>query len=271
MITVLTLLVAAGFIWSIMLFFAAVFVRERRQEEGFSWALAGALIFFVTFCDRLPGGWTGPRRILEILPGVSHADALFRSSSAAIVVLLIVYLLRIAVFYRLFFRGGEAIERDAERELVNDYVAPVLSYACFVVCATALLSPLYILGPILTVVLVAVLILEFYIPILTRLVRRISDLAKLAVLALGNARLAIGRGLVLFVKWTATSARWRRTDAGNAITDWADRKLEAMGKKLETAQGEGDKVIADTAKSLSSHRRRQRDHEHSDRKRTGVR
>jgi hypothetical protein len=278
MMTILTVLVAAGFIWSVVLFFAAVFIRERQQEEGFSWALAGAVVFFLTFCDKLPGHWTGPRRIVEILPDVSHAGALFRSSGVVIVILLVVYLLRVAVFYRLFFRGGEAIEHDDDAEIVNDYVAPVLSYGCFVICAAALLSPLYSLGPILTPLLVAALILEYYVPVITRLMRRISDLAKLTIIALGNARLAIGRALVLVVKWTANSARWRRTDAGNAITAWADGHLEAMEKRLRKAEGEGDEVIASTAEHLRSHRRSQSNHQshkqskhHSDKKRTGVR
>ncbi|MGA9286121.1 MAG: hypothetical protein WBV85_11845 [Solirubrobacteraceae bacterium] len=268
---------AAGFIWSIVLFFAAVFFRERQQEEGFSWALAGAAIFFLTFCDRLPGHWTGPRRVLELLPGASHSDAQFRSAGVVIVILLVVYLLRVAVFYRLFFRGGQAIEPDDDAEVVNDYVAPVLSYGCFAICATALISPLYSLGPILTSLLAAALILEFFVPILSRLAHHLSDLAKLVVIGLGNARLAIGRSLVLFVKWTANFAGWRRADVGNAMSAWADRKLAATEKRLATAGPEGDRVIHQVAEHLRIQRkmRNRRDGSNqskskSDRKRTSV-
>src|SRR5438045_3713724 len=100
MSTVLSVLVGAGFIWSVVLFFGAVFMDAREQEAGFGWALLGAALYFVTFADRLPGTPMALRRAFEILPGVSASDADFRSPLVVLIVLLVAYVIRLLVFYQ---------------------------------------------------------------------------------------------------------------------------------------------------------------------------
>src|SRR4051794_23290340 len=106
--TILATAVAAGFLWSIMLFFAAVFIRERHQDAGFGWALVGAVVFFVVFADRLPFEPLWLRDAVTLLPGVADSSKLFKSSFAALVVLFAVYLFRIAVFYQLLLLNEDA-------------------------------------------------------------------------------------------------------------------------------------------------------------------
>src|SRR4249919_2287389 len=107
MTTLLATLVAAGFVWSVVLFFAAVFIQERRQDAGFGWALAGAALYFMVFADRLPGSPMWLREPLTLLPGASEGSQLFSSSVAALVILFAIYLFRIAVFYELFFKAED--------------------------------------------------------------------------------------------------------------------------------------------------------------------
>src|SRR5689334_22969634 len=137
---VLASAVALCFIWSVVLFFAAVFLRERDQEDGFHWALAGAALFFVVFADRLPGKPIWLRDCLTLLPGVSGDANLFESSLLALGLLLVLYLFRIAFFYELVVREPQD---GAIEERANDKVAPALSYYSFAVCLVALLGPLY--------------------------------------------------------------------------------------------------------------------------------
>lgn len=268
MFTVLGTLVAACFIWSLVLFFAAVFVRDREQEEGFSWALAGALVFYTLYCDRLPGHWTGPRELLTILPGVDHAGAHFHSYTPALFILLAIYALRMAVFYRLVGYQHDNKGRQEDALILNDFVAPVLSYACFLVCAAAVVSPLYSLGPVLTILLVAVGIAEHYMPILTRIFRRIADLAKLMIAAVGKAWIALRRNLVRLVKVIAESERWRRSDAATALSRWAEQVLQNTWQSLDESDAVESEMIEKTASNVRRHREQRHQQTRRERSRT---
>ncbi len=166
---VLGTLVALGFLWSIVLFFAAVFVRERDQEGGFGWALLGAAAFVVTFADHLPGGMLGLRHVLEVLPDVSRADTEFRSPITMLVILAVVYALRFIIFYQLFIDLRDYdIDGDGEPDDVNDLVAPFLSYVGFSLCAVTALSGVYGLALGVTLILALASLPLYY---LTHVVR----------------------------------------------------------------------------------------------------
>jgi hypothetical protein len=180
--TALALLVAAGFLWSIVLFFAAVFMRERDQDAGFGWALVGALAYVVTFSDWLPGQPSGIRHLLEVMPGVSRADAGFASPVAVIAALAITYVVRILIFYQLFFDFADLdIDGDGEVDDVNDLVAPFLSYLCFAVCVITALAGLYDLSAIAVFFAAIAALSLYYVPHLLRYVRPYLEVAYEAV------------------------------------------------------------------------------------------
>lgn len=245
--TVLATAVAAGFVWSIFLFFGAVFIRERRQEAGFGWALAGAIVFAVTFCDRLPGHSTALRKVLEILPGVSEQNTLFTSSLVALWVLLVVYVFRIAVFYELFLRDGAEGSGDEDENLINDLVAPVLSYVCFSICLVALVQPLYGLGIIATAALTVVLLAGYFGRILSQLYEAIASLATIALVIWTRVRLAVGRILLLTVIRIAHLEQWRRGAANGRLSRWASDRVGRLDEETEAARGHTRAAIANAA------------------------
>ena len=55
MTKILVLALAASYLWSVVLFFIAVFVRDRKQELGFGYSLVGAWAFVAAYCDHFPG------------------------------------------------------------------------------------------------------------------------------------------------------------------------------------------------------------------------
>lgn len=163
--TLLSVLVGAGFLWSVILFFSAVFMDEREQEAGFGWALFGAVLYFITFADRLPGAPIGLRNAFEILPGVTSADADFRSPWTVLVVLLLAYVIRLLVFYQLVLEDyGRDVDGDGREDDINDLVAPFLSYLCWAICAVTALWGVYDLNVLGTAVAVVGAVAIYFSP-----------------------------------------------------------------------------------------------------------
>lgn len=248
--TVLALLVAIGFIWSVMLFFAAVFIRERRQEAGFGWALGGAALFLVVFADRLPGRPMGLRDVLTVLPGVPEGRQLFASSMLALVLLFVFYVFRIAVFYRLFIEVPGVSTKDNSGDIINDYVAPTLSYLCFAICLISLLQPLYELGPIATVLLALFMVFAYYWGILPRLLRYIQDLITIFVVLAARLRRAISRAIVLAIVGISRAEELRRADSPGGVSNWARDRLNAIDEENEAAWSIESEILGRTARRL---------------------
>jgi hypothetical protein len=247
MSAVLASAVAAGFIWSIFLFFAAVFLREREQDAGFGWALAGAVVFVVTFSDRLPGKPDGLRGPLSLLPGVSSTREHFSSSQIALVILLVVYLFRIAVFYQLFLKDGRTIDEDGDEDLVNDVVAPALSYLCFAICTISLIAPAYGLGLIETLLLAGALVALHYWPLLRWLERYLRNLRAVLVVAWARVRRALRRIVleaVLKIMW-AEAPRYR--DGHHDRSQWARKRLEVLKDEDKRARITEDELLKKAA------------------------
>jgi hypothetical protein len=255
MSTVLALAVACGFAWSIVLFFAAVFIREREQDAGFGWALAGAVVFLVVYADRLPGV-SGARSAVSLLPGVSVAHEHFASPVVALWLLLVVYLFRIAVFYQLFLKDGRTVDEDGDEDIVNDVVAPALSYVCFAICLVALLVPAYGLGVLPTLLLIAVLVALHYWPLLQILEEYLRNLRAILVVGWSRARRLARRMVLEGVVWImrAESPRYRgRRD----LSAWARERLEALRREDELARISDGEIIRKAARH-SSRRSRHR-------------
>jgi hypothetical protein len=236
----LAVTVAAGFIWSIIFFFAAVFIRYREQEAGFGWALLGAALFAITFADRLPGHSKGPRSIVNLLPAVKDGHQLFTSSLVALIVLFMVYLFRMIVFCVLFLAedsGGltpATSTVDGSEDLVNDLVAPTLSFVCFVICAVSLIAPVYGLGTILTVLLAVSMLATYYLVAIAEVVEVIRERLTDVVLAINGAVLTI----IEYIAW----AEMRRRGVKSDMTAFEDRR-SVLNRKKSIARKTRDERI----------------------------
>lgn len=225
MTSVLAIAVAAGFLWSVVLFFTAVFVQERRQEAGFRWALAGAILYFIVFADRLPGSPMWLREPVALLPGVADGAQLFQSSLVALVVLLAVYLFRVEVFYQLFIKVDAGAEGESAEDLLNDAVAPLLSYVCFAICLICLLQPAYDIGVIGTVLLVLLMAALYFWRVVYRLFPYLENVWTFFVFWAAKLRIAINRVMVRAIAKINWLEQLRREGGDWASTDWAEARL----------------------------------------------
>jgi len=248
--TVLATAVAAGFLWSVMLFFAAVFIDERRQDAGFGWALAGAVVFFVVFADRLP---TEPLWLRDpvtwLLPGVADSSKLFESSLVALVVLFAVYLFRVAAFYELLLlRDDRPSRSERDEDLVNDIVAPVLSYLCFAICLLSLLQPAYSIGPLATVLLAALLVALHFWRLIARLAPYLENLWALLVVTVVRLRIAVSRLVLHAIVKIAAIEKLARGDSEWPVSKWAEDRLHDLDKLERDAREERGDMLADAAR-----------------------
>ncbi|HJZ34877.1 MAG TPA: hypothetical protein VJ204_01290 [Solirubrobacterales bacterium] len=251
MSTVIALLVGVGFLWSTVLFFSAIVTRERHQEAGFGWALAGAVLYFVVFPDRLPGSPSLLRGLVNVLPWTGQNADDFTSSFLALVLLLVVYLFRVAVFYRLFAEDDVSAEDAASEEIINDYVAPTLSYLCFAICLVSLLQPAYGLSVVETALLSIFLIIAYYWGLMPRLMRYLQDLGTLMVIFFARFRRLTSRGIVMAIGLIAQAERLRRPDHRGAVSEWARHQLEAQAERREVALAREKQILKEIADRLS--------------------
>jgi len=151
-VTILAVIIAVAVILSTALFFVEVFIKRHHmsgQVIGLIFSAIAAILYFVVFCDRLPGSPEGPRKLTLLLPGVQESDTHFTSSVAVLVALTITYALRLGIYTRLFIipaltLNDEEYNSPEEVEIrVNDLSAPVLAYLTFALVASALISGVY--------------------------------------------------------------------------------------------------------------------------------
>jgi len=150
--TILAVIIAVAVILSTALFFVEVFIKRHNmsgQVIGLVFSAIAAVLYFVVFCDRLPGSPEGPRKLALLLPGVQTGDIHFSSSVAVLVALTITYALRLGIYTRLFvipaltMSDEEYNSPDQVEVRVNDLSAPVLAYLTFALVASALISGVY--------------------------------------------------------------------------------------------------------------------------------
>lgn len=259
MATAIATLVALGFLWSILLFFAAVFMRDRAQDAGFGWALAGAGVYFATFSDQLPGHLEGLRGIFRLL-GASEADSNFQSPTAVLIVLAVVYLIRVVIFYQLFVDLADFdIDGDGEPDDVNDLVAPFLSYVSFSICTVTALRGILDLSTILTVAVAAAMLPLYYLTNFLRFIRpyldviaetvrsiivtvwlRVIDTVVSMIVAIGRAELARRGQDVATIDKRATDRRARTATKVEEAKERRRRALAALAKsEKERRTGRG--------------------------------
>lgn len=258
MTTVLATLVALAFLWSVALFFGAVFYQEREQESGFGWALAGAFLYFIVFADRLPWDWMDPRKLIELLPGVPDGGQLFASSVAALVLLAVVYAFRIAVFYRLLLSDGIDLDGDGSAEVVNDIVAPALSFFCFGICLVSLLQPAYELTTLETTICCGVLLVVYY----GRLLYVVKELLGLVEVAWTRIKLPLTKVVVRIVQLIARGELLRSDRDGSGLNKWVNTQLDKVDRARSELAGREQAVYANLARAWRSRggrRRRGRD------------
>ena len=250
--TFLAVAVGIGFAWSVVLFAIAVVGREREQEDGFGWALAGAVLFLVVFCDRLPGDWTGPRELIGwVMPWSDAAAQEFTSSLVALTMLFVVYVYRIAVFYYLIFRDPESLADDSYENRANDRVAPLLSYVSFVICAVALLQPVWGLGPVATVLVAAGFAVAYYWSVIPILLQALANLGKIARIAWVKTRHAVGKAVLAGIVLIVRAEKYRRGGAPGRVTEWIDAREDKLEADEEQALKDQKAMIVKAAQEAS--------------------
>lgn len=243
MSTALAVFVAAGFVWSLILFFGAVFMDERDQEGGFGWALAGAVVYLITFSDHLPGTPTGTRALLDALPGVTHEASLFASPVAVICALAGIYALRILIFYQLFGDLSDIdVDGDGHADDVNDLVAPVFSYVCFAISAATAIAGMYELPVSAGLTVGALALALYFLPVITRLLRPYLEVAyetvRSVVIVVGSrvqdavVLLIVGIGRAQLVRLGQDTTKADRRAATRRETS-NRRRAEAQGRRAE--------------------------------------
>lgn len=239
--TLLASSVAAGFVWSTILFVAAL-VRRRPQELGFGYALAGAAIYFVTYADRLPGPIDNIRDLVDVLPS---ADPTFRSSMVALLLLFAVYLLRASVFYRLFLQEDADVDLDGdgepdEADTFNDYVAPGLSYFCLCICVVALLRGAYDLPWYGTLGVSLLLGFIYLLPIVRVVLDYIADAVTAGVVFATRAWRWLGKLVLRAMLVIANLEMQRRGEVRpSRLHHWVNARLDALeGEKFAARRRE---------------------------------
>jgi hypothetical protein len=259
-LTALTWLVGLAFIWSIALYVLAIFFRERRQEAGLGYSLGGAALFWILFSDRLPFAWTGLREPLLHLPGGRLAGLDFRSPVVALLILLALYVLRVIVFHRLInpasqYNRADPSEKDAEdREDINDVVAPALAFFCLLTCFAAIVQEAYALQARYVALLVAVLLVIYYVGALRFLWQHIQPIIdSLAVLVRRLWRHVRRIPLYIIVLLASLEAFRRRSAlADNRLRNWAADRLAKLDDDDARSSAEERERLAQIAERLRS-------------------
>lgn len=205
MTTILSVLVAVGFLWSLSLIITAVAVKDRRQEAGFGFTLTAFAVYSIVYTDRLPGHSVTLRRVLDVLPGVDARTRLFHSSAVLLIVIAVIYAYRAFAFYQLYINvepgqlAGDT-NHDGVVDNIDDYFILVVSYATLAACVVSLLRPAYELNAVGTALLVALLAAAFFIRRLAVLFEVAVDLLRYLYSLTTSAWFTALRGLNISIK-----------------------------------------------------------------------
>jgi hypothetical protein len=212
--------IAVSVLLSTALFIIEVLIKRRHvsgQIIGLIFSLIVVPLYFIVFCDRLPGHSLGLRRILLLLPGVYQANIQFSSSVAILIALVVTYALRLGIYTRLFvipaltMSEAEYRSRDEVEYRANDLTAPVLAYLTFALVLTAMLAGSYGLPPASgAAICVLLLLLYFGSSFLRNLRNSVIWMAVQFRIFLRNVWIYTSRAVVYFVLVIGRMEAWRR-------------------------------------------------------------
>jgi len=250
-----TLVIAIALMLSTVLFGIEVFVKARRahgQGIGFVFSLIALPLFFIAYCDRLPGRPMGLRNILLIAPGVTKTDLAFSSSLIILTLLVLTYALRLGIYTRLFiipaFTMTEAEYRSRGRveQRANDLSASVLAYLTFAFVTTAIVAGAYAL-PVAagTALCMALILLYFASPYLRQIRNSLLWLGVQIRIAAREAWLYASKFVVGTIVVIVRLELWRRqTPAGDEafVNRLEERQRRSEAKARAKIEGEREKL-----------------------------
>ena len=241
--TILSVLVLVAFALSIVLFSLNVFSWDRQgngQIRGLVFAALGAILYAILYADRIPFIPIRLRNVLEWLPGVNHQDLLFASPEWSLWVLCGIYVLRAAIFTRLFIvpaitlNDAEYNAPDQIEARANDATAPILAYVAFSVVAGALVGALYGLMSWAGVLLaIGIGALYFLKPLVQRMKKVVATAYAYFIIALRVVGAALSTAIIEVVLVIARIERWRSSESPDD-----QNYYEQLAKRLITAREE---------------------------------
>jgi hypothetical protein len=255
LVIVLSTVIAIAFAMSISLFYLNIFVWKRRasgQLRGLVYTLVAFICFLILYADRLPLVPLSVRDILELLPGIDHADVLFGSPSVALWALLFIFILRAAIFIRLFVVPAIALSDeeygapDQVESRTNDETAPVLACAALICVGTALLGSLYALTAIETS-LIALGFVGLYVakPFIQKLNRIVATVIGSIRIGLSYVGMALSTMLIATIVPIARLERWRR-----GLSEDDEGFYRAIAVRIKDGQDRARLRIANERKKL---------------------
>jgi hypothetical protein len=248
--------IGLAFVWSIVLYLLAIFVRERRQEAGLIYTFGGAILFAVVFSDRLRITTLHLRAPLNYLPGVTTRETHFSSSIVALIILAVLYVFRILVFHRLIATppalSAAEPQTSAAREAINDLIAPSLAFYSFAVCLVSLVHGCYHLNsPITTAVTVALLLL-YYLPILRYIIDQITALTDATAVILLRLWKYLKKIPLLIIVALVSLESFRRSGRTHSswLAQWAINRLEQIDRDLQDSASREEETLRRLARPL---------------------
>jgi hypothetical protein len=216
----IAVLIAVCFLVSTSLFAIEVFIKQRDfvgQGLGLSFTILGLLIYAAVYCDRLPSLPDRTRDLLEVFPAHDQGMGAQVSPRLELILLLILYLLRFAIYIVLFVVPAITMPEDQYRSAIevesraNDYTAPLLAFTALALAIAGASRLAYDFSVVEQVFLFVVLMLLYFASsFLYDLRQRLISLAVSISILARDLLIALQVVILWIVLGLGRLERWRR-------------------------------------------------------------
>jgi hypothetical protein len=224
-VAAIAVLIGLCFLVSTGLFAIEVFIKRRDfvgQGLGLSFTVLGLLFYAAVYCDRIPSLPDSTRNLLDALPAHSQAMEMRVSPRFELLLLLILYILRFAIYVVLFVvpaitmpeeQYSSAIEVESR---ANDYTAPLLAFTALALAIAGASRVAYDFSISQQILLFVVLMLLYFASsFLYDLRQRLISLAVSISIAARDLLIALQVIILWIVLGLGKLERWRRRTPGD--------------------------------------------------------